>query len=236
MSRFAPLFSLAALLAAALIAAALIAPAPAVAQEVVRSPYRFVDEGQSLGPFAGYVFTNTGQSELGPESGPVAGVRYAIRINGPLTLEGQASYFPTTRAVWRADTTGADTVLTHVATADLQVLALDGGLRFNITGPRTFHNLMPYLIVSGGAALDLTGETEQDRELPQDDRFKFGTTFAGQIGGGIEWFAGRRLTFRVDARNLLWELDTPRAFLHGNVPRQEWVQNFLLSAGVSLHF
>ncbi|MFO7259907.1 MAG: hypothetical protein DIU52_002045, partial [bacterium] len=65
----------------------------------------------------------------------------------------------------------------------------------------------------------------------------FGTSFAGQLGGGIEWFAMPRLSLRLDGRLLFWELDNPRAFTSiGDVSSEEWVQNFYFSVGAAIHF
>jgi hypothetical protein len=52
--------------------AAALLPAPAAAQQI-DSPYRFLEAGQSLGAFAGYVSTGQNPLELGPKSAPVFG-------------------------------------------------------------------------------------------------------------------------------------------------------------------
>jgi hypothetical protein len=71
-------------------------------------------------------------------------------------------------------------------------------------------------------------------------RFDFGTTFAGQVGAGIEIFPVQRLAIRIDVRNILWQLKTPQALLLPNlgrtVPSEEWTNNVTASVGIAIHF
>ena len=79
-----------------------------------------------------------------------------------------------------------------------------------------------------------------EAEMPANARFDFGTSFAGQLGAGVEWFPSERIGVRLDARNLLWRLQVPDAFFlteNGRaLPASEWEQNYLVSAGISVHF
>jgi hypothetical protein len=166
------------------------------------------------------------------------GARYSIRISGPFTVEGEVGFLPTTRMVW--DTVPSDTTREVIGEANMRLLLASGGLRFNITGPRTWHGLQPFIILCGGVAIDLAGEAEAEEELPEQVRFDFGTSFAGHIGGGIEWLLSPGWSIRVDGRNSLWKLETPEAFLARDrallIPPDEWAQNFVLSAGLAIHF
>jgi hypothetical protein len=206
--------------------------------QAITSPYRFLDRGQSIGPFAGYIAASKGSIGFGPSSGPVFGARYGIRITGPFTLEAEAAYFPTTRAV--LDTVPADTTVEVVGEADLALAIAWAALRFNLTGPRTFHGVQPFLLFGGGAAIDVAGDAAAEEDLAPDVRFDFGTSFAGELGAGIEWFLSPSAALRLDGRNLLWRLKTPLPFLQGArslvFTDREWAQNFQLSAGFSLYF
>src|SRR5690606_29299151 len=222
---------------ATVVACALL-PAPAAGQ-TIRSPYRHLEETQAGGLFAGYVAADRGSLELGPGSGPIFGGRYGIRISGPFTAEGEVAFLPTSRYVVDLVTDEDDPdgipVPVRLREADISLLLLTAALRFNLTGPRTYRNLQPYLLAGGGAAISVSDEETTD--LDPDVRFDFGTSFAGQLGGGIEWFAMRRLALRLDGRLLFWQIDNPRAFTElGNVSSSEWVQNFYFSAGAAIHF
>jgi opacity protein-like surface antigen len=205
--------------------------------QVVRSPFRYVDTRQSVTVFGGYVLTDRGRLDLGPEDAPIGGVRYSLRLGGPFTAEASASYLPSTRTV--LDTTAVGSPLERVGEANIDLALIDVALRFNLTGPRTYHNLMPYLIAGGGVAFEVAGDDDAESEIAADARFDFGTRFAGQVGAGVEWYATRRLALRFDARDVFWKLKTPPAFSRqdpGNVPGDEWVQNFAFSLGLAFHF
>ena len=234
--RFFPFRS--ARVAAGAVLPLLLTLAPLGAQEIT-SPYRFLDTSQGVGPFAGYIAASRGTVGFGPEGGPVIGARYGIRVSGPFTLEAEVAYFPSTRAV--LDTVSDPTTVARRGEADLALALAWGALRFNITGPRTFHHIQPFVLFGAGAAIDVGGDTTAEEEdLPPDVRFDFGTSFAGELGAGIEWFLSRSIALRLDGRNQLWRLRTPLPFLQGDrsleFPDREWAQNLYVSAGISLHF
>lgn len=209
-----------------------------VGAQTIQSPYRFLDRNQAVGVLGGYISASKGTLDLGPQPGPVFGGRWGIRVSGPFVIEAEAAYFPSTRAV--RDTTPADTTLRTIGEADLNLALVRGGLRFDLTGPRTYRGLQPFLLFGGGIAVDLASEAEIEEELPADVRYDFGTSFAGELGAGIEWHLSSGTTLRVDGRNTLWRISTPRAFLQGqrgfNLPDGEWAQNFYVTAGLSLRF
>jgi len=209
-----------------------------VVAQTIRSPYRFVEKSQTGGIWAGYLATDRGEVGFGPEAGPILGGRYSIRLSGAFTVEADAGYFSSTRTV--LDTAIVEDGFRKVGEADFHALLLNGSLRFNLTGPRTWHRLQPYALFGAGAMVDLTGTSNLDEMLPVDVRYDFGTSFAGQFGGGVEWFPSQRLTFRFDVRDVLWKINTPTAFLLSRLGEEttpdQWTSNFLFSAGAALHF
>jgi len=215
-------------------------PAAASAQRI-DSPYRFVEHGQSVGAFAGYVSTGQNPLELGPKSAAMFGARYSIRISGPLKAEATIGYMPTTRDAFAVDTlSGDEKNRAFLAEADAEMLSATAALRFDITGARTWHRLQPFVLAGGGVVVDLASLTEEEEDLPVDDRYDFGTSFAGELGAGIELYLSDRLTLRADARDVFWKLPTPAGFVlaaeRGELSRSEWVSNWVMSAGISLHF
>jgi hypothetical protein len=226
--RRSVLLSLAGLLAAQMSAHA----------QSIPSSYRFIDQSQGAGLFAGYISTTKGTVGLGPKAGPTAGARYSIRVSGPFTLELDGSYFTSKRPV--LDTTLVDSARVVVGEADFSLLMGNVGLRFNLTGPRTWHGIQPFALFGGGMAADLSGTSADDEKVTAEARFDFGTSFAGQLGGGIEWFPSDQLTFRVDARNVLWKIKAPLALVSdsfgGALPASEWAQNGWFTVGLTLRF
>lgn len=217
--------------------ALLLVPAAARAQEIT-SPYQFLETRQSATAFSGYLFTGQGTLGLGPESALFFGARYNLIVSGPFALEAEIGRFSTTRMV--LDTVPGDTTREVIGEADFGAFTALGALRFNLTGARTYHRLLPYLLFGLGAAIETTGESPAEEDLPSDLRFDFGTSFSGVLGGGIEWLSDAGFGIRLDARNILWKLQTPRGFLvreEGRLlPGDEWSQNFSLTAGLVFHF
>lgn len=216
------------------VAGAALAARPASAQSVP-SPYRHLENRQSLTFFGGQLFTDKGKLGLGPTSKQAAGVRYSIRLGGPFSAEASGLYLPSTRAVFDTALV-AGGGLRSIGTADLDLALLTASLRFDLTGPRTYRNFQPYLLVGGGATVDLSGSSAVESTLAPNARFDFGTRFAGQVGAGVEWYATRRVALRFDARDVFWRLRIPEAFVGDGVAKTEWVQNYGLSLGVVYHF
>ena len=108
------------------------------------------------------------------------------------------------------------------------------GLRFNITGPRSWNGLVPYLSASAGLIMDLAGRTglEEEEELPEEQQVDFGPAFAVGGSGGIDWFLTERLSIRGAGQAYLWRFAPPAAFSR----ESEWLKNFGGTLGVALHF
>lgn len=219
-----------------IVAGSLVLSATAAAAQDIASPYRFIDRSQHVNAFVGLVETDPGTLNLGPESGMAYGGRYGIRLSGPFVIEAQAALFPTSRAVQDTVVSATDTAVVEIGEADLTLGVASAALRFDITGPRTWHRLMPFALLGVGAAFTLSDEDGVDSELDPDIRYEFGTRLLGELGLGVEWFAADRLTLRFDARNMLWRVNAPLGLQQLDAPNEEWVQNFLLSAGVSFRF
>jgi pimeloyl-ACP methyl ester carboxylesterase len=218
----------------------LVVRGPGVAGQRIDSPYRFVEHSQGAGAYAALVSPAAGRLRLGPQSAAGAGVRYGISISGPLAVELDLLYSPTTRSVGDTVLTTPDSLPVIKGEADLGLLIAMGSIRFNITGGRTWHGLQPFVLFGAGIGTDIAGRNAVSDSLPADARFDFGTSFAGQLGAGTEWYPSARWSLRVDARNALWKLKHPPAFRAGArsvvVPPDEWEGNLILSLGLSMHF
>lgn len=207
----------------------------------IDSPYRFLDHTQYAGLYAGHTWMSQGALDMGPESAVTVGGRWAYRISGPFSIAAEAGYTPTTRTV-RDTALASDDTYAALGEADVKLLTVMGSMRVSLMGARTWKGLHPYVLAGGGVALDLAGSSELEEDLASEAVWDFGTSFAGQVGAGIEWFPTQRFSVRADARNLLWKLKVPDAFLLAEAERErrisgsEWEQNFSLSAGVSIHF
>jgi hypothetical protein len=206
----------------------------------IESPYRFLDHGQHIGLFVGRVAADEGVLLMGPQPGVMLGARWAMRVSGPVSIGAELGYMPTTRTVRDTVFDAADSIFRPLGEADVRLLAALANLQLGITGPRTWNGLHPFLLAGIGVVVDLAGAAEAERDLPATSRFDFGTSFAGQFGGGVEWYPSQRVSARFDARNLLWRVGAPENFRRtaagAGLAETEWQGNFTLTAGVSIHF
>lgn len=217
------------------------AAAPALQAQQITSPFRYVEETQSVGAYVGYLWTDRGEAglEIGPQSAPLAGIRYDIRFGGPATGEASLSFAPSRRDIYhRVQTDEGFLVVPTERSVPMTLLILDAGVRFHLTGPRTWNGLAPYLLLSGGLVSDLTrGEaTEDELELPQEQRFRFGPGLAVAGAMGTHWFLTDRVSIRIEARNQIWRLATPRGISPQLEAETRWTNNPVLSVGGALHF
>jgi hypothetical protein len=205
--------------------------------QAIPSPYRYIELTQSAGAFAGWLATGEGDDEIGPHAGPLVGGRYTVRVSGPLSGEVGLAVSPTQRTVQRRTSAAGDSV-TREPVEDVSALVLIGdvGLRFHLTGPRTWNGLAPYLALGGGGVWDVLGESDVDATLESSQRVDFGPAFAVGIGAGTDWFLTERLALRLEARDYLWRLETPAGLTRLQQAETQWTHNVGLTLGAALYF
>lgn len=229
----------------ALVLAALLGSAHAAGAQQIPSPIRYVETTQSLGFFAGYLLTDPGIAldtinrdvEFGPRSAPVVGARYTVRFGGPVSGEASLGFSPTERKVFAPVSETDRTPVELDRTESVPLLIGEAGIRFHLTGPRTWHGLAPFVVGSAGVVADLdgSGHTEDDG-VPETARFGFGPSLAVGAAIGTDWFPTRRLSLRAEVRDHLWRISAPEGF---RAPRQEiseWTHNVAFTLGAALHF
>lgn len=210
---------------------------PAAAQHIT-SPYRFLTNSQELEFFAGHLTGNAGTAGLGVSAASVFGARYDIRVSGPFNFEGGVTLFPTTRSVLDTTTAAQDTFFHAVGQAKTTLAIVDAGVRFDLTGPRTFHRLLPYLEAGIAAVLRARDQASAADSVAAVLRYSPGTRFAGMVGAGVEWTPAEHVGLRLDARDYLWRITAPVGFLvlSPSVPAKEWLQHYSVSVGLVFRF
>jgi len=209
-----------------------------VGAQSIPSPYRFLEHRQEVDLFVGTMSPGTGRFDYGPQPGTSLGARYGINIAGPFALEGVLTYLPTDRSIIDPGRRESDF---KVGEMPSDVVTLDARLRFSITGDRSWHGLAPFVLAGGGLAFDAAAAKEDEELLLADDRFKFGSSFVGILGGGVRWFPGDRFFFRADTQLFLWQLKTPRGFSDPErefegIEEKEWVSGPSFSLGFGIRF
>jgi opacity protein-like surface antigen len=233
---------------ALLLASALLLGPGAAAAQSIPSPFRRIETTQSIHVFGGYMvpdrnvaLTDSTSIPLGPEAGPVFGVRYQIRASGPLSLEGSVGISPTQRRLFApkflADSTRIEIENLGVDVPSLVVMG-DVGLRFHLTGPRTWNGLAPFVVGMGGMVGDLAGgdPAEEEAELDDLERFRLGPSFAVGAGLGTDWFPAQNVSLRLELTGRLWRMNTPEGFSITRTERGQWNPVAGLTVGGAFHF
>jgi hypothetical protein len=207
-----------------------------LAAQTIPSPFEFVETRHSGGIFAGQLITNPGTLDLGPQSGLKIGGRYNIRLTGPLGGEVSLAFVPTQRTIYSRQAPGPDVDLVPVAETDQVLMLAEAGLRFDMTGPRTWHGFMPYAVLTGGLAVDLNRADPLEEAIPAEQRFRFGPAFAAGGGLGTDFYLSERISIRAEVRDHLWRLNHPVGLTATGGRENEWRHNFGLTLGGAFHF
>jgi hypothetical protein len=218
--------------------AILCGPAGAAAQ-TVPSPYEFIETRHEVSVFGGVATDDRGTLRLGPGGGPIFGARYGFDVTGVFAIETGFSYLMADREVYDPEVQADEPELLGVA--DAHVGILDARARLNVTGPRTWNRLAPFLFTGIGIAFDLSGETELDEGLDPTARFEFGPSFVGTFGGGVRWLAGDRFGVRLESMVHFWRIAHPLVFRTREqdpqtVPADEWSTSIAVTIGATYRF
>lgn len=216
--------------------ALLACPARLRAQNIP-SPYQYIEKAQSFGVYTGYLFTGSGDRDIGPKSAPVIGARYVGRFAGPAAAVVSMSFMPSSRDVYaRTDVTNPTASLVRLGEADAQMFIVQAGLRFGITGPRTWHGFAPSLTAKAGLISDLASRSSVEAPLPQDQLVDFGPSFALGVSAGTDWFLSRTLSVDLGVEDQIWRLSTPEGLSPSGKGESDWTQNIGITIGAAFHF
>lgn len=209
--------------------------ATGLAAQTITSPYRYVEEKQSISLLAGYLSTDRGDLDLAPGSAPMLGLEYAGRLSGPVYGLLGVSFLPGERSVRIFDPSNASAFIEIGDTPSRTILA-EAGFRFHVTGPRTWHDLSPFLGATVGVVADLTDSTPDglNEPVPDDQAVRLGPSFAVGASAGTDWFLTERISLRGVGRGYLWRFTTPEGF--DGVKHSDWLRNFGGTIGVAFHF
>lgn len=207
----------------------------------IPSPYRYIETGQEAGAFVGTLNPGAGRFEIGPRAGTQLGLRYAIEVGGPFSIEGVARTLSSTRDV--RDPTKPEGERT-VGEADVLLASVEARAKFSLTGRRTWHGVSPFAVAGGGVVWDTEGLSEVDERVLPRDRYEFGTSFLGYLGLGVRWIPLERVQLRIGGGFDLWQIDTPQGYLsperdlgfESAPPQSEWVNGLEGSFGIAFRW
>lgn len=217
------------------VAGATVAAASSADAQTITSPYEYLERTQSVHLYGGYLETDGGELGLGPKGGSLVGALYSIRFTGPLAGEVDLAFSPSARDVYVREDPDSE-ALTLRGEESSALLLVEVGLRFQITGPRTWYNLAPYLGVGGGLISELGGTKDLEEDLPEEQHFDFGPAFAGRASLGADYFLSERLSIRAAGHFHLWRTTIPEGLSPLGREENEWVPAFGGTVGAAYHF
>lgn len=221
-------------------ALALVAAAPLGAQDVGHppnaSPFRDLVYRSELTLVSGWYGGSEGIAGVGPRGGPMAGLRYEMRIGGPAYLVARLSGVQSERTV--LDPAQAEGTR-DLGTRSWPIALADVGIALSLTGQKSWHHLVP--VVHGGI-----GVASDFGKRGDPDEYEFGTPFAFSFGAGVKYVGSGRLQLRADIADHVYQLDYPDTYfippanvapiLSPSDPSGQYVHNLALTLGVSYLF
>jgi hypothetical protein len=217
-----------------------VAAAPTAAQVGYipqRSPYTDLEHRQEATFFAGWYEAGTDLAGVAPQSGPMVGVRYELRLAGPALLTSKLAFVSSQRDVIDPRRPEAQRLIESDASWPLYMA--DVGIALNLTGQRSFYRLVPFVNGGIGVATDFKGSGDVGA-------WRFGTPFAFSLGGGIKWVPSGTFQTRIDVGTQLYQIKYPNSYyatasdgtsvLELDQKRSDWTSNIGVSIGVSYLF
>lgn len=199
------------------------------------SPYRDLEASQELSFFGGRYSAGKDPIGVAPSGGPMYGLRYEIHVGGPAFLMARFAHVNGER--FPIDPTKSGTAA-QLGRKNVSLKLFDVNLVLNLTGQKSFHNIVP--VINFGAGIASCNCTVSP------DPYTFGTPFAFSFGGGLRYVPGGRFQLRADWGDYLYQLKYPTAYYltpttgtaaaGGGQARSFWKNNRALSLGASLLF
>jgi hypothetical protein len=201
-----------------------------------KSPYRDLDFRQELTAFTGYYAASKDRAGVAPQSAPMVGLRYEVRIGGPAELVTRVSHVFSDRNV--IDPT-KPLATRSLGTESAALTIADLGIAVNLTGQKTYHRLIP--VVNGGFGVISNLGSKRDV-----GGYGFGTSFAFSFGAGIRYAPGGQFQLRADVNDYIYQIQYPATYfvpasdqsavLNADVGRSQYRHNAALTIGASYLF
>lgn len=209
-----------------------------VGYEPKASPYRDVDYRQGVTAFAGWYSAALDPARVASRSGPIVGVRYDLTLAGPAQLTVSSAYVNSERNVIDPRQPQSTRMLGR---RSAPLLLNDVNITLNLTGARSWHNLIPLIQFGGGTATDLHSTADVGN-------YSFGTAFALTLGTGIRYVSRGRWEVRGDIDDHLYSIRYPATYaksftssasdavLGPGESRSRWRHNAALTLGLTYKF
>jgi len=206
-----------------------------VGSEPDKSPYQDFTYKQDFSVIGGYFTGNKGAAGVGPQSGPVLGVRYGLHVGGPAELSVRVMRASSDRDVLDPTKSGD---ARNLGTVSDPIWIGDIGINLALTGQKSFHHIVP--LFGFGVGVSRSGSAQDI------GTYSFGTGFAIHFGGGLKFVTHGPFAARLDVSDYFWQLSYPSSYflaptggtavLPQGQAQNEWKQNGVITLGISYIF
>jgi hypothetical protein len=195
-----------------------------------KSPYRDLEKGQEITLTTGVLRASSDPAHVAPQSGSWLGLKYQWLVGSPVNITAEIARVGSERRV-------LDPLLnatcTGVAPADCKLIRTyrwplyfaDLGMAMNLTGERSFYNLVPEV----RAGLGLLSDFHTKGDVGD---FSVGTRFVLSYGTGVRYVPGGRYQFRFDLGDRLYQVRYPESYFT-KAPDGSYVREPSCPAGVT---
>lgn len=207
------------------------------------SPYRDLRESQEVTVYSGYFRAKLDPARVAPRSGTLVGALYQWRMGGPANLTFDVARVGSERRVLDPERLGtcptANPECKSLGMYRWPLYMADVGLGLNLTGARSWRDMVPQMRLGAGFVSDFHTE-------PDVGEFAFGTRFAFSWGAGVRWAPAGRFQVRADVLNRLYSVKYPTTYYQSaddgsaifdvRQNRTAWLNNPGLTIGMSYLF
>lgn len=212
-----------------------------VGHDPAHSPFQDVTTRQAFTPLLGQFFGNRANAGVGAQAGPAIGGRFSTALSGALELWATLSVINSRRNV--IDPSLPDSTRT-TGPVDYRLVAGDIGIALKLTGSKTYHGFAPYV----GAAFGVVAPTSSQTDA---SGYRAGSHIMFVPTVGTQLRIARAASLTLEARDYFIRYEWPASYfgpafsstavlppvLDPSMEKdKQMTHNFVLSAGLSLHF
>ncbi len=204
-----------------------------VGSEPSASPFRDADLSQRLTLSLGWLDAKSDAAAVGPQAGPVFGLRHDIHLGGIAWLTSRYSQLRSERNVVDPGLPASERDQGTVGVAHHYA---DVGFSLSLTGKKTWRGVLPTLFTNVGVVADLA-----DTDI---GGYRFGTKFSFGFGPGVRITLPRGYNLRLDVTNTVHQFQYPETYfiaasdgtsvLTNTELRSGWQSNWGFTAGLSV--
>lgn len=198
-----------------------------------KSPYRDIETPQRLTMFLSYLSLAKDPIGVTPHSAPMLGLRYEVSVAPPAQFYARLGYASAKRNAFNPTALPADRELGEKT---LPMYFTDLGFAFNLTGGKSWNNIIP----TAGFGLGVVMANKQE----PNDPYKFGTQFTISTDLGIRYQLNNSFELRTSVGSMIYQTRFPLPYyssgvagnplLTSSTKRRSYRNNWVFSAGASV--